>query len=64
MIFNCLKRRLEQRKGKWSEELPNVLWAYNTTKRKPTGESPFSLAYGTEAIIPHKLDCPQSGHWW
>ncbi|BFG17096.1 hypothetical protein CerSpe_033700 [Prunus speciosa] len=57
-IFDCLKRRLEQRKGKWSEELPNVLWAYRTTKWKPTGESPFSLAYGTEAVIPTEIGLP------
>ncbi|KAI5317943.1 hypothetical protein L3X38_037650 [Prunus dulcis] len=57
-IFDCLKRRLEQRKGKWSEELPNVLWAYRTTKRKPTGESPFSLVYGTEAVIPIEIGLP------
>ncbi|KAI5349295.1 hypothetical protein L3X38_002182 [Prunus dulcis] len=49
---------LEQRKGKWSEELPNVLWAYRTSKRKPTGESPFSLAYGTEAVILIEIGLP------
>ncbi|KAM2403239.1 hypothetical protein ACFX1X_031022 [Malus domestica] len=57
-IFYCLKKKLEQRKGKWHEELPNVLKAYRTTKRKPTGESPFSLAYGTEAVIPTEVGLP------
>ncbi|KAM2185678.1 hypothetical protein ACFX1Q_030655 [Malus domestica] len=57
-IFYCLKKKLEQRKGKWHEELPNVLRAYRTTKRKPTGESPFSLAYGTEAVIPTEVGLP------
>ena len=33
-------------------EILAVLWAYRTTKRVPTRETPFSLAYGTEAIIP------------
>ena len=32
--------------------MPNVLWAYKTTARTPTGETPFRLTYGTEAIIP------------
>ena len=27
-IVNELKRRLEGAKGRWAEELPNVLWAY------------------------------------
>ena len=35
----------------WSDELPSVLWAYRTTARTPTGETPFCLAYGSEAVI-------------
>ncbi|CAL2239410.1 unnamed protein product [Prunus armeniaca] len=36
------------------DELLGVLWAYRTTKRRSSGETSFSLAYGTEAIIlPH-----------
>ncbi|XP_059638944.1 uncharacterized protein LOC132281237 [Cornus florida] len=50
-IFACIKKKLENRKGKWLDELPNVLWAYRTTPRRPTGESPFAMAYGTEAVI-------------
>ncbi|XP_074373734.1 uncharacterized protein LOC141714092 [Apium graveolens] len=29
-----------------------VLWSYNTTPRSTTGESPFMLTYGYEAMIP------------
>ena len=29
-----------------------MLWAYWTTSRTLTGETPFKLAFGTEAIIP------------
>ncbi|XP_074328308.1 uncharacterized protein LOC141666213 [Apium graveolens] len=32
-----------------------VLWSYNTTPRSTTGESPFMLTYGYEAIIPVKV---------
>ena len=38
-------------KGVWQDELPRVLWAYRTTMRTPTGETPFKLAYGSEAVI-------------
>ena len=31
--------------------MPNVLWAYKKTARTPTGETPFRLTYGTEAVI-------------
>ncbi|XP_070662336.1 uncharacterized protein [Malus domestica] len=50
-IIDCLKKSLLDNKGKWTDELPGVLWAYHTTKRCATGETPFSLAYSSEAII-------------
>ncbi|XP_075655111.1 uncharacterized protein LOC142625318 [Castanea sativa] len=28
------------------------LWVYRTTTRTPIGENPFSLTYGTKAVIP------------
>ena len=31
--------------------MPSVLWAYRTTTRTPTGETPFRLTYGSEAVI-------------
>ena len=54
-ILNGLKRRLDGAKGRWVEELPNVLWAYITTPRRSTGETPFSLTYGPEAVIPTEV---------
>ncbi|CAL2241653.1 unnamed protein product [Prunus armeniaca] len=58
IVLDCLKKRLEGAEGKWVNELPGVLWAYYTTKRRSTGETPFSLAYGTEAIIPPHITVP------
>ena len=55
-IVNGLKRRLEGAKGRWAEELPNVLWAYRTTPRRSTRETSFSLTYGAEAVIPAKIN--------
>ena len=54
-VLRNLKTRLEKAKGLWVDELPGVLWAYRTTPRTPTGETPFSLAFGTEAVIPVEL---------
>ena len=34
------------------EELPHVLWTYRTTPQKSTGETPFSMTYEAEAVIP------------
>ena len=54
-ILNRLKRRLDGAKGRWAEELPSVLWAYRTTPKRSTGETPFSLTYGVEAVIPTEV---------
>ncbi|XP_075649780.1 uncharacterized protein LOC142620265 [Castanea sativa] len=51
-LLQMIKTKLDDAKGAWPEELPNVLWAYRTTVRTPTGETPFRLTYGTEAVIP------------
>ncbi|KAL0362156.1 UNVERIFIED_CONTAM: hypothetical protein Scaly_1170800 [Sesamum calycinum] len=54
-ILQHLKTRLDQAKGNWVDELPGVLWAYRTTSRRSTRESPFNLVYGMEAIIPAEI---------
>ena len=50
--MNGLKKRLDEAKGRWVEELPHVLWTYRTTPCQSTGETPFSMTYGSEAVIP------------
>ena len=42
-------------KGVWPDELLGVLWAYRMTVRTPTGETPFKLTYGSEAVIPAEV---------
>ena len=54
-LLKIIKTRLEEAKGVWPDELPGVLWAYRTTVRIPTGETPFKLAYGSEAVIPAEV---------
>jgi hypothetical protein len=54
-IFKILKKKLGDKKGNWADDLPEVLWAYRTTKRTPTEESPYALTFGTEAVIPAEL---------
>ncbi|XP_075101986.1 uncharacterized protein LOC142177397 [Nicotiana tabacum] len=49
---------LEAAKVYWPEELPRVLWAYRTTVKSSTGETPFSLVYGAEALIPVEVGEP------
>ena len=54
-MLKIIKTRLEGAKGIWPDELPSVLWAYCTTAKTPTGETPFQLAYGTDAVIPPEV---------
>ena len=53
-----LKKRLDDTKGKWVNELPYVLWTYRTTPRRSTGETPFSMTYEAEVVIPSKTGFP------
>ncbi len=57
-ILQGLKARLDKSKGQWVEDLYNVLWAYRTTFRVPTGETLFNLTYGMEAVIPLEIGLP------
>ena len=51
-LLKIIKTGLEGAKRVWPDELPGVLWAYRTTVRTPTRETPFKLAYRSEAVIP------------
>ncbi|XP_062080450.1 uncharacterized protein LOC133785215 [Humulus lupulus] len=57
-LKDILKKWLEQAKGNWSDIFPTVLWSYRTTTRTSIGHTPFSLAYGYEAMIPVELTPP------
>ena len=58
VIMNGLKKRLDNAKGKWVEELSHVLWTYRTTSRGSIGEIPFSMTYGAEVVIPLETGFP------
>ncbi|XP_077249160.1 uncharacterized protein LOC143888601 [Tasmannia lanceolata] len=57
-LLHSFKKRLSDARTFWAEEIPNVLWAYRTTPQTATGESPFSLTFGVEAVIPVELEIP------
>ena len=47
--------KLENKGKKWIDHLPSVLWSLRTTPIRATGETPFFLVYGAEAILPTEL---------
>ena len=51
-LLKIIKAWLEGAKRAWVDELPSVLWAYRTTIKTPTGETPFNLTFETKAVIP------------
>src|SRR5205809_6257209 len=50
-VFDRLKPCAE----KWAKELSSVLWALRTSPSRATGEPPFFLTYGSEAVLPTEL---------
>ena len=55
VLLRGLKTRLEKAKGTWSKEVPRILWAYHTTLMSTKKETPFSLVYGSDAMIPVEI---------
>ncbi|GKC80852.1 reverse transcriptase domain-containing protein, partial [Tanacetum coccineum] len=53
-----IKARLGEENKNWVEEVPHVLWAHRTTIKTSNGHTPFSLTYGTEAVIPVEIGMP------
>ena len=54
-MLKIIKIQLKGANGIWPEELPSILWAYKTTARTPTGETPFQLTYRSEVVIPAEV---------
>ncbi|KAL0420618.1 UNVERIFIED_CONTAM: Ribonuclease HI [Sesamum latifolium] len=63
ILVQGIKKRLDRAGGTWVEELTSVMWSYRTTPRGSTGESPFTLVYGTEAVIPVNLGMPHTEYF-
>ncbi|XP_057545947.1 uncharacterized protein LOC130824940 [Amaranthus tricolor] len=59
-ILNGIKKKIEGVKGNWDEELPGILWASRTTVKEVTGHTPFSLVYGSEAVLPVEIGVPST----
>ncbi|GKD31245.1 reverse transcriptase domain-containing protein [Tanacetum coccineum] len=50
--------KLDARSKNWMEEISHVLWAYRTMIKSSNGDTPFSLTYGTEEVIPVEIGMP------
>ena len=61
-IIGELKKRLQQHGKSWTEHLPFVQYAYNSTPHSKTGESPFRVVFGREAPLPQFDDVDIDHH--
>nr|GEU30451.1 reverse transcriptase domain-containing protein [Tanacetum cinerariifolium] len=53
-----IKSRLGEGNKNWVEELLHVFWAHRTMIKSSHGDTPFSLTYGTKAVIPTEIRMP------
>jgi hypothetical protein len=58
VIVEGLRKRCRMSGCNWVENLYQVLWAHRTTSHSSTGETPFKLVYGTDAVIPVEIGNP------
>ncbi|XP_025702684.1 uncharacterized protein [Arachis hypogaea] len=58
LCYRRSRESFDNAKGEWAELIPEILWSYNTTVQNTTGETPFRLVYGSEALIPVEIGIP------
>ena len=54
-ILKSLKKRLNDSKGLWVEELPSTLWTIRIIVHSETSDTLFNLKFGSDAIIPVEI---------
>jgi hypothetical protein len=56
LIFEAIKKILKgEKKGKWAEVMPRVVWSHNTTVYRATSFTPFQLLFRAEAMLPEEI---------
>ncbi|GJZ98443.1 reverse transcriptase domain-containing protein [Tanacetum coccineum] len=57
-LIEGIKTRLGRERKGWVDELPNVLWAHQTSLKTRNGETPYNLTFRSEAVISAEIDMP------
>jgi hypothetical protein len=57
-LDKILKKTVTRHRRDWHDRLFESLWAYRVTVRTPTQSTPYSLVYGSEAVLPLEVQLP------
>jgi hypothetical protein len=57
-LGNILKKTVTKNQRDWHDRLFEALWAYRVTVCTPTQATPYSLVYGSEAVLPLEVQLP------
>ena len=57
-LGQILKKIAHKHRRDWHDRLYEALWAYRVTVRTPTQATPYSLVFGTEAVLPLEVELP------
>ncbi|GKE72033.1 reverse transcriptase domain-containing protein [Tanacetum coccineum] len=53
-----IKTSLGRDRAGWVDELPNVKWAHQTSLKQSNRETPFTLTYDSEDVMPAEIGMP------
>jgi transposase InsO family protein len=54
-LKTCTYDGLKKYGKKWIDELPCALWGNQTSPSRATGETPFFMVYGADAVLPPEV---------
>ncbi|KAM6546020.1 hypothetical protein CsatB_026756 [Cannabis sativa] len=62
-LKDTIKKKLDVGKGRWVDELPQVLWAHRTTEKTTMRYTPFSKPTPSNKILQQKGEKEAFQHW-